>query len=83
MIQTIKSPSNKVFYELINNCYNEIILCAPFVKLNIINQILNIKKETAKVTLITSSSLSIYANGSSDISAIETLLNHNVEVYNY
>lgn len=40
MLSTVKSPSNKIFYNLVENYKKSIYLCAPFIKKEIVDEIL-------------------------------------------
>ncbi len=83
MIQLIKTPTSTEFYNLVSNCNNEMILCAPFIKKSTVDEIIRKKKEESKLTVITSSNISNFIQKSSDLSAIKNLLENNATVLNY
>lgn len=83
MIELIKTPTANVFYELVSECNNKMVLCAPFIKKESVNQILKKKKGSSKLTVITSSNISNFIQKSSDLSAIRQLLENDATVLNY
>ncbi len=82
-MQLIKNPSNKLFFDLISNSNEEILLCAPYVKEDTVIKILSNKKENTKLSLITVCYTGNFQSGASDVNAIKLLLENNVKVYNY
>ncbi len=83
MIELVKTPTSDAFYSLVSNCNNEMILCAPFIKNETVNEILRVKKDSSRLTVITSSNISNFIQNSSDLSAIKKLLESNATVLNY
>ena len=83
MFSIVKSPSNKIFYNLVVNSKKSIYLCAPFIKKEIVDEILQRRNDNVDTVVITSSNISNFLNGSLDISAIKTLLAMGVMVRNY
>lgn len=83
MLEILNINIKDNFFKLIKEANKEIYLCAPFIKENIVNQILLNKKDNVKLTVITSNNISYFLNKSVDISAIKTLINNNVKVFNY
>jgi len=83
MLKLVKTPISKAFYNLVRDCNQEMILCAPYVKSGIVNEILNKKKDSSKLTVVTSSNISNFIQESSDLSAIKILLNNDATVLNY
>ena len=83
MLEILSSNTKDNFFKLIKEANKEIYLCAPFIKENIVNQILLNKKENVKLTVITSNNIGYFLNKSVDISAIKKLINNNVKVFNY
>ncbi len=83
MIELVKTPTSNAFYNLVSNCNNEMILCAPFIKTETVNEILRMKKDSSKLTVITSSNISNFIQNSSDLSAIKRLLESKATVLNY
>ena len=72
MLEILSSNTKDNFFKLIKEANKEIYLCAPFIKENIVNQILLNKKDNVKLTVITSNNISYFLNKSVDISAIKT-----------
>lgn len=83
MLEIIKSPTENIFLKLIRNCHKEMTLCAPFIKYNLVEKIIKNKNEESKLKVITSSNISNFILGSSDLSAIKFLIDSKVAVYNY
>lgn len=83
MLQVIKTPTKNIFMSNIKDAKNNIILCAPFVKKNIVKEIINSKQTTANMILITSSSLPSFVTGASDVEAIEMLISNRIQVINH
>lgn len=83
MVELVKTPTLETFMNLVKNCDHEMILCAPFIKNQIICDIIKNKKSCSKMTVITASNISNFIQSSSDLSAIKTLLKHNITVINY
>ncbi len=83
MIEIIKSPSAKVFYGLIKESDSELLLCAPYLSKEVIKEILKEKKEETTLSVITSANLANFIHGSSDVEAIELLLDNGINVINY
>ncbi len=82
-MKLIKNPSDELFFNLIEKSNENILLCAPFVKTQIVKKILEKKKENTNLTLITVSFAGNFKSGASDVQAIKLLLENNVKVYNY
>lgn len=83
MISIIKSPSYNNFFSLVKESKNNIYLCAPFIKKEIVDKILENKKDGIEMVVITSANLSNFLCGSLDISAIKELIKQGVTVRNY
>ena len=83
ILELIKNPCQELFNTLIANSDKKIALCAPYVKKDIVSQILNLKKNDVELVLITSSNLATFATGGSDISAIKYLVEKGINTYNY
>lgn len=80
MLEILGSNTKDNFFKLIKEANKEIYLYAPFIKENIVNQILLNKKENVKLKVITSNNIGYFLNKSVDISAIKKLINNNVKV---
>ena len=83
MLSIVKSPSNDIFYNLVENSRESLYLCAPFIKKEIIDGILRRRSDGVDTVVITSSNISNFLNGSLDISAIKELINEGIMVRNY
>jgi phosphatidylserine/phosphatidylglycerophosphate/cardiolipin synthase-like enzyme len=83
MIETIKNPSDKLFYDLVEESEKSIDLCSPFTHENIINNILEKKKETSYLRLITSANLADFYAGYSHIQAIKRVVSRGFKSFNY
>ncbi|MEA4821968.1 MAG: phosphatidylserine/phosphatidylglycerophosphate/cardiolipin synthase family protein, partial [Erysipelotrichales bacterium] len=83
MINIVKTPTHNSFFKLIENSNNEVLLCAPYIKRNVINDILKLKKPGVKIEIITSSNIANFINKSLDIEAIKILIKNGCNVLNY
>lgn len=83
MFSIIKSPSYNNFFGLIKESKNNIYLCAPFIKKEVVDRILENKKDGIEMVVITSANISNFLCGSLDISAIKELIEQGVIVRNY
>lgn len=85
MLEVVKTPYNTAdtFYSNIEETQNIIRLCAPYIKTQIVEEILNRKNRDANLIVVTSSNLPVFATGGSDLEAIRTLLANGIRVYNY
>ncbi|MGL6119018.1 MAG: phospholipase D-like domain-containing protein [Fusobacteriaceae bacterium] len=83
MLDLVKNSSHSKFMDLVSSSEKEIILCAPYIKLPIVKEILKNRKSDAKMKVITSASIPSFINKASDIEAIKFLLENNITVKNY
>lgn len=83
MISIIKSPSYNDFFNLVKESKKNIYLCAPFIKKEIVDRILENKKDGIEMVVITSSNISNFLCSSLDISAIKELIKEGIIVRNY
>ncbi|MEG2270444.1 MAG: phospholipase D-like domain-containing protein [Bacilli bacterium] len=83
MISVVKTPTYDPFLTLVQNSSKEVLLCAPYIKLDIVKDILRFKNPLTKLEVITSSNIANFVNGSLDIEAIKTLLENGCNVINY
>ena len=83
MITVFKTPSNEQFFNLVKSSEHELLFCAPFIKKEIIDIILSLKKPGTVLEVITSANLANFVSGSLDVEAIKTLLANGVRVLNY
>ncbi len=82
-MEIIKTPWKSIFLELVNQSAKSIKITSPFVKNDICSELLDAKKSTSKIKLITSFKLNSFYNGSLDIEAIESIIDHGGFVKNY
>ena len=71
------------FFDLIHETKSNMLLCAPFIKKEIVDIILSCKDNNATIKVITSANIANFMNGSLDIEAIKTLISAGVKVYNF
>ena len=64
MLNIIKTPSNDEFFSLVKNSEKNIYLCAPFIKKEIVDKILDARKDGITMVVITSSNISNFLCGS-------------------
>lgn len=83
MIEIVKSPSSKTFYKLIGESKSQLLLCAPYIKKEVVSEILKLKKDGTTLSVITSAKAANFASGSSDVEAIEMLIDNGISVINY
>ena len=83
MIEIVNNDFAKTFYRFVNEANNQLILCAPYIKKEIVQGILSSKKDTTSLSVITSANVANFVNYSSDIDAIEMLINNKSTVINY
>ena len=83
MIEIVKSPSSKTFYGLVRESIAQLLFCAPYIKKEVVKEILALKQDSTVLSVITSANAANFVNGSSDVEAIELLLNNGINVINY
>lgn len=83
MIHVIKTPTSKAFYELVKNSNKELLFCAPFIKKEIISNIIKNLNPNVVFGVITYSNIARFANGSLDLEAIRMVLENGFKVLNY
>lgn len=83
MIEILNNKTHKVLFDAIKDSKNEIYLCAPFIKEKIAREILNCKKTSVRLNVITASNISNYVSGASDISALKLLVENSAVIYNF
>jgi len=84
MVEVVSNPCQNTFINCISNSKKSIMLCAPFISKSIIKKVLGeVKDSNVKMTVITRSHTPSFINGSSDIEAIEYLIDKGIKVYNY
>lgn len=83
MLEVVLCPWEKQFMSFVANAKQDIMLCAPFIKADVIKKILKHKNKEVTLTVFTNASIANYVRKSSDIEAIESLLDHQVVVYDF
>jgi len=83
MIEALETPITNRFMELVSQSNDNILLCSPFIKKDVVDQLLSAKPFDTQVDVITASNTLNYKRGSSDISAIKTLVDQGFDVRNY
>ncbi|MDY6915594.1 MAG: phospholipase D-like domain-containing protein [Candidatus Cloacimonadota bacterium] len=81
-MKVIKTPWKKEFLNLVQQTEKTIKITSPFVKENVCDDILNIKKKNVRLDLITSFKLMNIYSGSLDIGGLEKILKSNGNVRN-
>ncbi|MDR2201680.1 MAG: phospholipase D-like domain-containing protein [Clostridiales bacterium] len=82
MTTIINNPYYSEFLTLSANARRSVRLCAPFVKVDVITDILNVVQDNVKVDLITKVDLKSYHSNVSDIAALQSTLSRGGNVYN-
>ena len=83
MIQILNKPMYDIFMAKCADARESIKLCAPFVKSDIVEDILNNKGYKARISLVTNVNLMSFSKKSSDVEALNKLLNAENRVYTY
>ncbi|MDD3852434.1 MAG: phospholipase D family protein, partial [Syntrophomonadaceae bacterium] len=71
------------FLNLVASAKDNVKLCSPFIKSNIVNQIYENVYTGCSISLITNVNLMSYCRKSSDINALGTILQNGGAVYNF
>ena len=82
MYELIRKPFYDKFMELCSSSKTSIKLCSPFVKTNIVEDIINNSKKAVDLSLITNINLNSLCKGGLDIEALELLSNNNSSIIN-
>lgn len=82
-MEFIKNPWNELFLDLVKNSKNSIKITSPYVKDNVVTNLLETKKDDVSLSLITSFKLMNYYTGASDLSALESILTQKGVVSNF
>ena len=82
MYELIREPFYNKFIELCSNSKTSIKLCSPFVKTNIIEDVLTNSKRNINLSLITNINLNSLCKGGLDIDALELLSKNNSSIIN-
>ena len=82
VLQLLNKSIDHIFFENIRSCDKNILLCAPYIKNDIVKKIIKEKNENVNLQVITTSSLASFIHGASDIDAIEELIETGAQVIN-
>lgn len=82
MFKTVTTPFRAEFFERCSNARKSITLCAPFVKRDVICDVISSKLNSVPVKLVTQISLEHFHRKASDSEALHIVLTNNGEVYN-
>lgn len=83
MIELLNFPLKDKFYDLVMDANENIRLCAPFVKEDIVKNIYINKKQGVGVEIISNFNMANFYRGSSDIEAFKTILQNGGKVFNF
>jgi len=83
MLSILNKPIYDMFTELVGISKNNIKLCAPFVKQDIISDIYSHKNEKCSLSVVTNINLMSFLKKSSDVNALNMILKNNDTVYNF
>ena len=83
MISIGKTPSKDSFFSLIKEANREMLFCAPFIKKEIVDELLKNRYPGVVFEVSTSANLANFVNGSLDVEAIKTLLEAGIKVINF
>lgn len=83
MIQLLNYPLKDKFYDLVMESNENIRLCAPFVKQDIVNNIYKKKKQNVSVEIISNFNMANFYKGSSDIEAFKIIIQNGGRVFNF
>jgi phosphatidylserine/phosphatidylglycerophosphate/cardiolipin synthase-like enzyme len=82
MIETLETPCTDRFMNLVHSANDRIIICSPFIKSDIVEEVLSTKQSFCDLEVLTASNPSNYTRRSSDVSAIKMLVEKNFVVRN-
>ena len=80
--ELLKNPWINKFIELVKSAEDSIRITSPFIKENIVNILLENKRNNARIELITSVKLISFIQGSIDLKSLETLLSYGAKLSN-
>jgi len=81
MLEIIKNPIYDTFMNLCTESKQSIKFCAPFVKENIIKDVLKVKQQSTAVNLITNININNFYNGASDTAALNNILDYSEYIF--
>lgn len=82
MFKAVTTPFRAEFLEHCSNANKSISLCAPFVKQDVVLDVISSKLSSTPIKLVTRISLESFHRKASDSEALQTVLTNNGEVYN-
>lgn len=82
MYELIRKPFYDKFMELCSNSTSSIKLCSPFVKTNIIEEVIENTNKNINLSLITNINLNSLCKGGLDLDALELLANRKAPIIN-
>jgi hypothetical protein len=82
IMEIITTAFYEKFMDLCANSHKSIRLCAPFVKNDVVANVMTVRKASATVDLITKVSLKNFHNKASDVGALDKILMNGGAVYN-
>jgi len=82
MFKAVKTPIRAEFLEHCSKARNSITLCAPYVKRDVICDVVSSKKKNVVMKLVTRISLESFHRKASDSEALKLALENNAEIYN-
>lgn len=74
MIEILKSPWDKQFFDLVRDAKKDILMSSPFIKMHPINTFVKSLSHNPKIRVLTSFKLTYFRRNVSDIEAIEKLV---------
>lgn len=83
MVNILNNSFYDDFMGLVENANKEIKLCAPFIKTNIVDDILTFKKQNVNIKIITSIKLMSFYRKVLDIEGLSKILDSNGKIYSY
>lgn len=82
-MRIIKNPWNELFFYLVQSAENSIKIASPFVKENIVAELLSHKKKKTGISLITSFRLMYFFSKASDLNALRLIIASGGHVKNF
>ncbi len=82
-MKIIKTPWKNDFLRLVSNSKSSIKITSPFIKENVCDEMLLVKKESSKLEIITSFKIANIHTGSLDINALQKIINNKGLVRNF
>ena len=80
-LQTICGPWREQFFELVTDCSSRLLLVSPYVKEQVITEILCLCKPQVEICLVSRFSVSVFHSGASDVAAYRQLVTQGATAY--